>query len=87
MIMFAGDVRRDFVPLIEEASEATVVVLPGDQEPLENHGVDHRPGRCSVSKTENPKEDDLETLCFGWRLTRINFSVRIQQYRPPCLTS
>jgi len=33
MIMFAGDVRGDFVPLIEEAGEATTVVLLGDPEP------------------------------------------------------
>lgn len=33
MILFAGDTHGDFVPLIEEAGDATAVVLLGDQEP------------------------------------------------------
>ena len=33
MILFAGDAHGDFVPVIEEAGEASAVVLLGDQEP------------------------------------------------------
>lgn len=33
MIVFAGDVRGYFVPLIEEAGEATAVMLLDDPEP------------------------------------------------------
>ena len=33
MILFAGDAHGDFVPLIEEAGEASAVALLGDQEP------------------------------------------------------
>lgn len=33
MILFAGDCHGDFVPVIEEAGEASAVVLVGDQEP------------------------------------------------------
>jgi len=33
MILFAGDAHGDFVPVIEEASGASAVILLGDQEP------------------------------------------------------
>ncbi len=33
MILFAGDCHGDFIPVIEVASEASAVVLLGDQEP------------------------------------------------------
>jgi len=33
MILFAGDAHGDFVPVIEEAGEASAVILLGDQEP------------------------------------------------------
>lgn len=34
MFVFAGDAHGDFVPLIEEAGEASAVALLGDQEPM-----------------------------------------------------
>ena len=44
MILFAGDAHGDFVPLIEEASEASAVILLGDQEPLSDLTVELGPG-------------------------------------------
>jgi len=44
MILFAGDCHGDFVPLIEEAGEASAVVLLGDQEPLNDLAVELGPG-------------------------------------------
>ena len=44
MILFTGDAHGDFVPVIEEASEAPAVVLLGDQEPLNNLAVELGPG-------------------------------------------
>jgi predicted phosphodiesterase len=43
MILFAGDCHGDFVPLIEEAGEASAVVLLGDQEPLTDLAVELGP--------------------------------------------
>ncbi|MDO9582644.1 MAG: hypothetical protein Q7J24_05985 [Desulfomicrobium sp.] len=44
MILFAGDCHGDFIPLIEEADEASTVVLLGDQEPLTDLAVELGPG-------------------------------------------
>ena len=44
MILFAGDCHGDFIPLIEEAGEASAVVLLGDQEPLTDLAVELGPG-------------------------------------------
>ena len=44
MILFAGDCHGDFVPVIEEAGEASAVVLLGDQEPLNDLVVELGPG-------------------------------------------
>lgn len=44
MILFAGDAHGDFVPVIEEAGEATAVVLLGDQEPITDLASELGPG-------------------------------------------
>jgi len=44
MILFAGDCHGDFIPVIEEAGEATAVVLLGDQEPLNDLAAELGPG-------------------------------------------
>ena len=44
MILFAGDCHGDFVPLIEEAGEASAVVLLGDQEPMNDLAKELGPG-------------------------------------------
>lgn len=44
MILFAGDCHGDFVPVIEEASAASAVVLLGDQEPLSDLAAELGPG-------------------------------------------
>lgn len=44
MILFAGDCHGDFVPVIEEAGEASGVVLLGDQEPLSDLAAELGPG-------------------------------------------
>jgi len=44
MILFAGDCHGDFVPVIEEAGEASAVVLLGDQEPLNDLAAELGPG-------------------------------------------
>lgn len=44
MILFAGDCHGDFVPLIEEAGEASAVVLLGDQEPMNDLARELGPG-------------------------------------------
>ena len=44
MILFAGDCHGDFVPVIEEAGEASAVVLLGDQEPLSDLAGELGPG-------------------------------------------
>ena len=44
MILFAGDAHGEFIPLIEEAGDASAVVLLGDQEPLTDLAVELGPG-------------------------------------------
>ncbi len=44
MILFAGDCHGDFVPVIEEAGQASAVVLLGDQEPMNDLARELGPG-------------------------------------------
>ena len=63
MILFAGDAHGDFVPLIEEAGEASAVVLLGDQEPMNDLSVELGSGLAEKTWWIYGNHDS-DYLCF-----------------------
>lgn len=63
MILFAGDCHGDFVPVIEEAGEASAVVLLGDQEPRINLADELGPGLAPKARWGYGNHDS-DYVCF-----------------------
>jgi len=63
MILFAGDCHGDFIPVIEEADEATAVVLVGDQEPMNDLSVELGSGLAEKTWWIYGNHDS-DYLCF-----------------------